>query len=342
MCVGIIAGMHSRRARPTLRVLKEDLTAEWKSPHPRRMLAQGRHDELHPLSELPHPLVEKATDAIRHDTDVDNVAGPIACSKQLQLWEIKSSQWRGGVWKEPDTGVHWLVVAGLALGGHEDRDDFYERVKRDDAAGRVGDWLPTEADRRLLKRETAARLVTEWELAIQRQLRDGLREIHAGGSLPIRVAHPVLEDEPIATINLEVSPVREEGYSADEVEVEIVSAKKYLGSQLEWQLRLRVLISLSPPEQGWDRYQQSNTNIAEPGAWAARLVELDELVAANELAESQPGANSHYAHREHLAGKTIEGRSIRTLCGVFFVPTQDHDRLPRCPKCETEFGGLPS
>lgn len=64
--------MHSRRARPTLRLLAEDLTADWGSPRPRRLLDEGQVGELHPLSELPHPIIAKATEAFSGDP----AAGP--------------------------------------------------------------------------------------------------------------------------------------------------------------------------------------------------------------------------------------------------------------------------
>ena len=185
-------------------------------------------------------------------TVVDNVVGVIAWSRELRLLEVKSSQWRAGAWRDPETGVHWLLVAGLALGDHEDREDFYQRVERRDDAGRTSDWLPTEADTRLLKQETSARLMTEWEVLVQRKVRDALSEVHAGGSTRVVIPHPMPGQDPIATLNLVVSPVREEGYEADEIEAEILAGRKYRGSNLEWQLRIRVLITLSPPEQGWD------------------------------------------------------------------------------------------
>lgn len=140
-----------------------------------------------------------------------------------------------------------------------------------------------------------------------------------------------------------MTPVREPGYEADEIELEVIPARSsYAGSDLLWQLTIRVLISLSPPEQGWDRYKDNYTNIAEPGTWTTRVAELEKLTADRELAESEPGQHSHYTHRQHLAGRTIEGRAVRALCGAFFVPMQDHESLPRCPTCEKQFDELPS
>jgi hypothetical protein len=107
------------------------------------------------------------------------------------------------------------------------------------------------------------------------------------------------------------------------------------------QLTVRVLITISPPEQGWDRVKDTYSNIGDPGAWTARVAELSALVEANDLAVSEPGTVSHYTHREHLAGSTIEGRGVRGLCGVYFVPTQDHESLPQCETCTARFSELP-
>lgn len=333
--------MHSRRARPTIRLLAEDLTAGWDSPRAPRLLADGHYESLHPLSELPHPIIAKATGSFGLDAANDNYIGPIASSTRLRLLEIKIAQWRGGVWEDPATGVYWLVVAGLAKGEHQDRDDFYQRIQRENEGGDPNRWLPTGEDERLLNQETAARLVTEWELATQEHVLEALRRVHMGGSTRFVVDHPRPGEGPLAHLTLVVTPVREPGYDADEIEVEIVPVTSYTGGHLAWQLTIRALNSLSPPEQGWDRYKDTYTNIAEPGAWTTRVAELETLVADHELAESEPGRHSHYTHRKHLAGNTIDGHAVRALCGVFFVPIQDHDKLPRCPQCQERFAELP-
>ena len=323
-------------------MLKEDLADGWESPQPARSLADGAYDLLHPLSELPHPIIAKATESFGTNADDDNYVGPILSSTQLRLLEIKVSQWRGGVWADPDTGVHWLVVAGLAKGGHRDHDDFYHRVQRENDNSEHGRWLPTADDHRLLKRETAARLITGWELCVQELTLVALRKIHSGGSTRIVIPHPIPEQGALAEVTLNVAQVRESGYEADEIEAEIAPSSKYASSDLAWQLTLRVLMSLNPPEQGWDRYQDTFTNIAEPGAWVIRVAELESIVADRELVQSEAGRQSHYTHRLHLAGSTIEGRGVRALCGTFFVPTQDHEALPRCRTCQERFAGLPS
>lgn len=267
--------------------------------------------------------------------------GPIASATNLRLLEIKQSQWRGGVWQDPDSGVCWLVVAGLAKGGHEDRDDFYQRIQRENAADGPRRWLPTEEDIRLLKQESAARLRTEWELQVQRAVLDALRAVQAGGSHRIDIDHPVPQHGRLARIEFTVTAVREDDYEADEVVVEISPERRYAGSSLLWQLTVRVLISIEPPEQRWDRYADTYSNIGEPGAWTKRIDDLSALVKRGDLAVSEPGSTCHYTHRDHLAGKTINGEAVRALCGVYFVPTQDHQSMPRCPVCEERVAELP-
>ena len=176
---------------------------------------------------------------------------------------------------------------------------------------------------------------------MQRRVLEALRMVHTGGTHRIKISHPVLKQGPFAHIDLTVAPVREDGYEADEVELEIVPEARYAGSALLWQLTIRVLISINPPEQGWDRCGNTYSNIGEPGAWTKRVDELDALVADNELAISEPGATSHYTHPQHLAGRTINGDAVRALCGAYFVPTQDHESLPECPPCAERLAELP-
>lgn len=326
--------MHHRRARPTLRVLKEDLTSGWGSPLPRRALASGDHVALHPLSELDHPIVRKCAEVIGADEAEDNGVGRVESSRSLVLVEVKTSQWRGGVWRDPESGVHWLVVAGLAKGDHEDHDDFYLKVDRRQKAGSISALLPTDDDVRLLKQETSFRLLTEWELMIQASVRNALEAVSAGGSVSFDVPHVVPSQGRFTSVRLEVSQVREDGYAADELELAVGTEPRFRGSDLEWRLIVRLLISIHPPEQSWDRVDTTFLNIAEPGEWRARARVLSRHVEAGELALSAPGTHAHFSHRRHLAGATIAGTGVRALCGSFFVPAQDHERLPVCPTCE--------
>lgn len=340
--------MNNRRARPTLRVLRQDLTSDWKSPSPKRALEEGRLDALHPLSEQPHPIVEKALQSFGTDSADDNFVRPISSSSRLRLLEIKQSQWRGGVWQDPDSGICWLVVAGIAKGNHQDTDDFYEVIKRVDESGDPDRWLPTEEDQQLLKRETAARLRTEWEIDIQRAVLEALKIVHTGGTHRIEINHTVPAEGHFASVDITVTLVRKEDFPADE---EIIEAdeilvevfpkdRKFPG--LFWQLIIRLLTSIEPPEQSWDTFGNTYSNIGDLGAWTQRIQSLSELVDSDRLAVSAPGNHSHYTHKKHLAGKTLNGNAAHTLCGVYFVPMRDHESFPTCPTCQSLYSELPT
>ncbi|MBO0980186.1 DUF3039 domain-containing protein [Microbacterium sp. SD291] len=334
--------MHSRRARPTIRVISEDLNDGWNKPFARRAVEERDYRALHPMSELPHPLILKATECIGSVESEDSDEGQVRSSTTYHLREIKVQQWRGGVWRDPATGVHWLIVAGLAKGDHKDADDFYAKVGRADDSGTIAAWLPAAEDTLLLKQETAARLLTEWEIGLQKQTFDALTAVQGSGRHSFDVRHPIKVDDTFARIDLELNAVREPDYEADEILVSVVTETPQRGTNLEWRMVLRILISLSPPEQGWDRHRDDYSNIAAPGEFAERMTELAELVDRAELGESIAGTHAHYAHNIHLAGSTVEGTGVRALCGVFFVPRQDHSTLPSCPSCSREYERLPA
>ncbi|MHA2790103.1 DUF3039 domain-containing protein [Corynebacterium sp. S7] len=339
--------MHNRRARPTLRVLREDLTSDWDSPHPLRLLKDDKFDELHPLSELPHPIVRKAVESFSENAEDDIYVTRIHSSTQLQLLEIKQSQWRGGVWQDPSDGVCWLLVAGLAKGGHLDTDDFYKVIERENDSDSIDRWLPTEEDHQLLKRETAARLRTEWELNIQQEVLKILQDIHSGGTARIAIDHPIKNQGHFATIQFEVPQAHVELTSEDFIDteeffIEIHPDSKYAGSNLLWAMTIRILISINPPEQNWDRFGNTFSAMEEPGTWLRRIETLSQLVESGELGSSVPGEVSHYSHRKHLAGKTINGSAVRSLCGKYFVPRQDHESLAKCLECEKLYSALPN
>lgn len=333
--------VESRRARPTLRVLREDLADGWKSPRVQLAAGVGGIDALSPLSELPHPIIQKARDSFGDDPQHDNYVGPIKSCTHFTLFEIKSGQWRGGVWIDPGAGTCWLIAAGLAKGGHQDHDDFYERVARVDRSGEIVKWLPADDDRRQLKRETAARLLTAWELRIQHLVLEALSTVTDGGTADFTLPHPTDPQARFGKCSVTMEQIREPGFDREETVVEIDLEKEFLTSELGWRARMHVLISISPPETGWDRFRDTHSTINEIGSHALRVGQLQKMTDDGEVAQSIPNDKSHYAHRRNIALSSIVGRGVRSMCGVYFVPTQDHDSLPQCPVCEQRYHSLP-
>lgn len=93
-----------------------------------RALEAGEVTAVQPLSALRHPILQKASASFGDNPAQDTYVGPIASVSSEVLLEIKHGQWRAGVWIDDD--ACWVITAGLAKGGHQDRDDFYKRLER--------------------------------------------------------------------------------------------------------------------------------------------------------------------------------------------------------------------
>jgi hypothetical protein len=85
----------ARRARPTLRCLREDL-------------GQAIPPADTPLDEVPHPLLAKASERF---ADEATTGERIASVDDHVLFKVKVQRWRGAVWMAGD-GIPWLVAAG--------------------------------------------------------------------------------------------------------------------------------------------------------------------------------------------------------------------------------------
>lgn len=302
----------------------------------RRAVAERRWQDLHPLTELPHPLLRKAAELYGADSADDPAPRPIACSGDLKLQELRNSQWRGGLWTDPETGVRWICVAGLAKGGHRDCGDFYQWLESVVARTGGSGLLPTDHDRALFKAEKAAWLITQWELRTQRETAVGLEQAGKSGSFRWNLFHPT-RTAPIGTAELTVSTADD----CEELVLEIRADHRFSTSNLGWLLTTRILISLSPPVQSWDRYAATFSTIAEIGYCDSQVDRLREAADRDELLPPEPGTTCHRVHTDHLATATVEGTARRALCGVFFVPTQDHTALAECPECAARYGSLP-
>lgn len=325
--------LHDPTARPTIRVLK-DLADKDLDACQARAVKEGRWNDIQPLTALAHPLLSKCRSELGGSAQTNGRL--IAGSGSLRLAEVRYGQWRAGVWTGGD-GVRWVVAAGLAKGGHRDHDDFYEVLARqcDSKEGRDL-LLPTEADTHLLKRETAARALTEWELKIQACTAGLLDLVAAGKRAHEAVPHP-LKPETFAEVGLEAT-------ATDGIE-EIILTLHFVhhpGSHIASVLERRLLISIAPPEQDWDIAFGTYAAMEEAGHCASRAVQLRTATEEGKLLDPVPGQVAHRSHRRHIGDAAVEGTAVRALCGVFFVPRTDPLALPCCTDCESRYSQLPA
>ena len=92
---------HDPTARPTLKLLAE-LLEGWADPHEKRAIAERRWDDLQPLTQLSHPILAKSRSLLDAEPVTDRI---IACSRNLRLMEVRTSQWRAGVWLDSEGGA---------------------------------------------------------------------------------------------------------------------------------------------------------------------------------------------------------------------------------------------
>ncbi|NMA75925.1 MAG: DUF3039 domain-containing protein [Actinomycetales bacterium] len=332
----------SRRARPTLRVLREDLGDGWPTPFTRRAIEAGDVAAVQPLNALDHPILQKASSCFTEDPADDSFVGSIASVSSAQLLEIKSGQWRAGV--VVDNDACWVVAAGLAKGGHKDRDDFYKSLERHEENGTIGSLLPSQEDRDILKKERASAIVQMWQLEVQSLLLGAMQVVAHGGDVDVKIPSPdpqAADGEIFAQISLDVA-LPEDDYPHEDITLEFSFAERWMNSQLSWHLTVQVLATVSPPEVGWDLTGGVYSNLLEPGALAHRVCEVKALHTRGEIAKTAAGTLAHYTHRKNLAQRSVDGMAVLALCGTYFVPRTDPDALEVCPACWSLHSEIPS
>lgn len=293
-------------------------------------------DELLPLARLPHPILEKAAKAFGEDPEQDLYETRIASVTSATFLEIRAGQWRGAVWK--GAGGAWLVAAGKAFGGHDDHKDFYKRLERLEAEGSIGALLPTRADDDLRKRELASKIIRDWRLKVQELVASELEKICRGGETRFTIPEPKAavdpqEPEAMARVSLEVMGLENDANILD-VLLEIDILDKWKTTDLGWVLTVQLLSAVSPPEQEWDRARSTYFNMVEGLALCSRVAELRGLTQEGLIAQSEPGTVAHYVHKRDQTQSLVEGKGMRSICGVWFVQTQPPDDFPTCPLCE--------
>lgn len=334
---------HDMRARPTLQVLRS-LQDGWESASQQRAIQDQRWHDLHPLAELAHPILAKCREQFGSDPAADLYRGRIDSSGALALAEVRNQQWRAGVWTDPESRVRWILAVGLAKGGHEDHDDFYERLAAQVSRTGGDDLLPTPEDVRLLRRETMAWVLTQAELDVQAASHDLLDGAMQHGSARAILTHPTRMTPqntplPLITAVLAWAALHEPEFDYEDLVVEFIDSD-HSSPSLLWTLQQRLLISLAPPTQGWDIAGGIYSAMEEHGHARARLQELQAATQCGELLAPDMGAVSHYTHKRHITDAVVNAQAVRALCGVFFVPTHDPANRPVCPTCDDTWAKL--
>jgi Protein of unknown function (DUF3039) len=147
---------------------------------------------------------------------------------------------------------------------------------------------------------------------------------------------PMTIPHPLGTSSMGQLEVTYTSYDdREDLVVEFFLADNYRAGDLDWSATTRFLSAHWPPEQDWDRAQDSFPSSSILIRAPNILQNLQSQNRQRHLISGQRGESSHYTPEEHLTDRTIQGSSVRSLCGVFFVPMQDHEKLPKCPSCSS-------
>ncbi|MFC6697034.1 DUF3039 domain-containing protein [Nocardioides daphniae] len=318
--------------RPTLRCLKDDLPNDWESASDNAAAQQSRVDK--PLPELGHPIIRKAAaDFPAERAVVQPARESISGLSDPVWWKVKiGGRWRGAVWEDPETGQGWLCAAGYRR--EREASDFYKGFMAAVAAKGPDIFLPTDEDRALLKRELQTHTLDEWSLSLQELVRSAaLTHWESFGEAQIDVMHPIATEKEIALVTVTVDRETID----DEVLLEIlisIECVDYAHLPLVQWAELVALSAVDRREQRW-----RSLPIAGVPTHSQVLEGMDvDAVAYSMSQEAIPGLfelgdTAHFAHTGRLVESIIEGEGVKSLCGAFFVPRQDHQDLPKCPHC---------
>ena len=304
----------------------------------RRAIDEERWQDIQPLSHLSHPILVKS----REVTETTSHHRTIGCSGDLRLAEIRSSQWRAGVWTDP-RGIHWVLAAGLAKGDHEDHKDFYQTLERQCAWASGRDGLkPTRLDKKLLLSETIARASTEWELQVQEQIGDLIEVALAGQPARHAFFAPVLQPDASSspTVLAEVELTISADHGVENIDVTYIR-RTSRGTIWDQRLEYRLLVTSAPPTQGWDTAFEMYSAMEEPGHCSRRVQTVRDLTRNGVLTCAEPSSVAHRVHRPHIGDAAVNGTAMRALCGAFFIPQTDPEDLPACPECSERWNTLP-
>ena len=339
-------------ARPTLKVMKA-LSRGWTNPAHQRAVGEERILDLLPLADLGHPIITQAA--------LDTAGGPNAAPANRILVEVREqtgeawleikkerTEWRGAVAYDKE-GQAWLVYATPR--GH---DAFYRELRNGPVTNGVAQYMPTERDYGYLALERQRALLRRWRRSNLMKAVTCVVDASLKGSARVELAgHPDTPDRPAGVLHLEVD---RSGDNASEIDPasshdDPADIRAYLTFSQSADKKHEALLArdlralLQPREEAWD------VDVAPDGTYMysayvpeSRLLQL----AAADLHHGEHGdegtspptfariEHAHYTTRLRLAEATVLGKPVRSVCGFWFVPSQDHLGLPVCPKCDRD------
>jgi hypothetical protein len=248
-------------------------------------------------------------------------------------WKLKTSRWRGAVYEDAD-GQAWFCAAGLRREG--ELTDFYASFMASVQANGPEPFLPTDDDRARLQMEEADARLARWEEDLYEAACTAFVTAVERGTCSFSVPGMV-DERDLCRVEITVESLPDD--DEDEGLAEVVLAMKRLDwswADLAEQADLIILAAIEPKEQQWDTSASAEGPLYSLTTTGRGLHALQAACDSDGRAPGQfvAGSHAHYTHRERLTESTVIGSAVRSICGIWFVPRQDYERLEKCPACE--------
>jgi hypothetical protein len=243
------------------------------------------------------------------------------------MWKLRHGRWRAAVYEDP-SGQAWLCAAGIRAKG--DLKDFYTSFP--DAVARRGPdaFLPTADDFKRLRLEEAEEHLSRWETAVHERTRDAFVGAAETGAHHYEIPGVLPGDAALCHVRVEVETIAYDDDPPDELSTVAVTVKRSDWSRTDLADRADIVIlaAIQPHEQAWDITTLPDGALFSFDCSPEELAGLVEDETQRQPGTTTPGRLRHWTHRQRLTQSIVEG-----LCGVWFVPRQDAEKLETCPHC---------
>ena len=332
-----------RTPRPTIAFLKSLPIESFTDPIQRKQIANRKWTDLE-FDEVQHPLVDDARRRFSGGNRPDQHRSSTKAARRavFELRDPGGAGWRGAVVLD-DAGDPWIVFA-------EKHNRFHDRAAEVLKVARQRDYLPMDAEYKLRDREDAARADCYWRAGILEAFLSAVRRALNSGQP--EVAH--LPESPKSSVvcgvsveldhdSADLDEILDSGVASTFVDVGLVFPAKP-----DYPLReaaIQEIVGLLRPQPGdidsvYGRNDELHTSITISQARLAQLVAATTLDDASCLAPPDRAPMSerlHYVASSYLAEAFVYGKSVRAVCGEWFVPTRDESAgFPVCGNCENE------
>ena len=327
--------------RPTIKFLQSLPIESFTDSLQRDQIARRQWLDLE-FYEIRHPLMDDARLRFgggrvpdRHRSSSKAAGRPV-----FELRDTDGAAWRGAAVLD-DAGDPWLVFA-------EKHNRFHDRAAEVLKVANQDGYLPLPVELKLRDREEAARADRDWRAGLLLSLVVAIDDALNSG----RQAVARLPERPGSTAECDVLvELEHDASSADEIKESgqastLVSVDLKFPSKPDYPLRdaaIQEIVAFLGPgsvDAVYGSGGELHTFLTISHAKLAQLVAARIATGMSQVSNpalAQPPTCLHYVGARYLTEAFVYGKSVRAVCGTWFVPTCDESvGLPVCRTCETE------